>query len=709
MSEARKADVIVTISRDEPTDLRCLQSVLEHSGSALGRVILVLEDVDVPELLTSLTALALNDHRMSLLRNWRPLGKVESLNRGLAERQGDAVLLRGYSVVTPGWLVELAEVAHAEERTACVAPLSNGGGLCSVPSLDVATAPNRVEPEVIRAACAGLPRWTEVPRLSGSCVYLRGDVLDAVGLLDSGFASVSACLDDWVMRALAFGFVAKRANRVFVHQLGLCIDPPATDCNEGSDSALIDSRYPYLADQVARFRGTLDASLAARATDVMVRGKLPVAYDLRHLPREQVGTRTYAVCLATALGTLPEVELTLLVRDPVQARGLAGRVITEDDWRDDVAVIHRPAQVIDPRDLRLLFESSAHIVITYLDLIGYRIPLVFPEDQQFHQYRATSRLSLQAVQRILAISESSGAELAREFGIPRDEIGIVPLGVESDAFAVRESKDSAALRKLQLPSRYFFSVATDFPHKNLPNLLDAYAVFRKRWRSGDPPGLVLAGYATGARLGFYRRLANEALPPGVVYLGPVSSDQLRLLYQHAEALVYPSLYEGFGLPPLEAMSAGTAVIAMRFSAVPEVCGDAAFYPDGLSANDLARALEVLASDDGLRSDLRRRGKQRVLQFQWEKTARETLDNYRLAVHSPSARSLQMRRMLREAILCWSEPIAAGSELAPLLPHHPVHVPRTLGIRESWRSLNFAVQQRLRLELGRLRTRERKSA
>ena len=96
-----------------------------------------------------------------------------------------------------------------------------------------------------------------------------------------------------------------------------------------------------------------------------------------------------------------------------------------------------------------------------------------------------------------------------------------------------------------------------------------------------------------------------------------------MLYQNAEALVFPSLYEGFGLPPLEAMAAGTPVIAMPISAVPEVGGDSVLYPDSLSAVDLARAMETVATNEYLRNDLRERGIRRAEQFRWENTARQT--------------------------------------------------------------------------------------
>ena len=246
--------------------------------------------------------------------------------------------------------------------------------------------------------------------------------------------------------------------------------------------------------------------------------------------------------------SLGEIDLSLLVRVPNRPKGLRGHVVTEESWRDDCAVIHRPAQILHPQEMKLLFDSSPHVVITYLDLIGYRIPLAYPNDREFNQYRATSNLSLQGVQRVIAISESVSREVTDEFGIPQSEIDVVYLGVEAESFAERKPEDRSVLRKMKIPQRFFFSVATDFPHKNLATLVDAYKLFRIHWQDGNPPALVLAGYASSARAGYYPRLTSQPLPDGVYYLGPISSEKLRVLYQHAEAMVYPSLYEGFGLP-----------------------------------------------------------------------------------------------------------------------------------------------------------------
>lgn len=710
MSQARTADALVVAHDCAPVTLRCLESILRNGGSTLDRLIIVIASPSAGAISRRLEKLARGDARVLLLRSSVGHGDVEAYNRGLAERVADVVLLQSDIEVTPGWLDELAEVVYSEQRTACASPLINHDGYCSVPVHELGVHLEMRDEATVRAACAGLPRWNVVPVLSGVCCYLRGDVIDAVGRLDISYPSVDLAGSDWVLRAQALGFSAKRANHTYVQRIASdrAIQTNENEADHGR--SLLALRHPHLQPQLDRFDATLDRSLAAHAVRLHRTGRLRVAYDLRPLPPEQVGTRTYAVSLVKALGKISQIDLTLLVRDPLQAQGLDGRVVTAEQWMDDVEVIHRPMQVIDPRDLRLLYESSAHLILTYQDLIGYRIPQVFPTDVEFHSYRATSCLSLQGIQRILAYSECAAREIVEEFGVPREEVVVVPLGVDAGLYSRRDPGDRAIIRKLRLPQRFFFSVATDFPHKNLPCLLEAYAIFRERWSQGSCPGLVLAGYATSSRGGFYQRLDSQSTRDGLTFLGPVSADQLRVLYQQSEGLIFPSLYEGFGLPPLEAMAAGTAVIAMPISSVPEVGGDCVLYPDGFSPEALAHAMQRLATDTQLRERLRDLGKERVGQFCWGRTASRTLEVYRSAVLQPSARSLAMRRRLREAILNWSDPmpqIPASSETAyyhPFVEAHPV------GIRTAWKALNLAVHRRLRQEMGRVnRVSRRRSA
>ena len=140
-------------------------------------------------------------------------------------------------------------------------------------------------------------------------------------------------------------------------------------------------------------------------------GKLRIALDIRYLTPDQVGTRTYAVSLANALAELPEIDLTLLCETRDSGQGIEGTRRHAHSMGGRRRIIHRPAQVGDADDLRLLFNSSAHVLITYQDLIAYRIPDAFSTDGEFKRYRTTSRLSLQGVQRVIAYSESAARSM----------------------------------------------------------------------------------------------------------------------------------------------------------------------------------------------------------------------------------------------------------------------------------------------------------
>ena len=356
-------------------------------------------------------------------------------------------------------------------------------------------------------------------------------------------------------------------------------------------------------------------------------------------------------------------------------------------------VIHRPMQLIDPRELKLLFESSAHLVITFQDLIGYRIPKVFPTDVDHQTYQATNQLSLQAFQRILAFSENAASEIVEEFQVPREDVVVVPLGVDAARFSAKTPGDDDTFQRLNIQGRFFFSIATDFPHKNLECLLEAYAHLRADWAGGGYPALVLAGYPTASRGGLYQNGKASLSRAGVTFLGPVSDDQLRILYQRSEALIYPSLYEGFGLPLLEAMAAGTPVIAMSLSSVPEVGADCVFYPDGFSADALAHAMKELASNPELQARLRVVGGQRVKQFTWEQTGRHAFNAYRQAVLQPSERSLNMRRSLRDATLSWSQMAVQRPGLSSVITSAP-------GVRMAWYELHAALNRSLKRRVRR---------
>lgn len=216
--------------------------------------------------------------------------------------------------------------------------------------------------------------------------------------------------------------------------------------------------------------------------------------------------------------------------------------------------------------------------------------------------------------RIITDSNFSRTELARRAGINEDKIRVVPLGAEH---ILATPCDISVLANAGLQGRPFIlAVSSHSAHKNLKALCEAARNLDNRAYQ-----VVIAG-GSNARV-----FETEATswPAGVKHLGYVTDAQLRALYTHASCFVYPSLYEGFGLPPLEAMSCGCPVVVSNAASLPEVCGDAAVYCDPHDPADIARSIARVMEDDALREDLRCRGYQQAREFTWDRSARLLID------------------------------------------------------------------------------------
>ena len=208
--------------------------------------------------------------------------------------------------------------------------------------------------------------------------------------------------------------------------------------------------------------------------------------------------------------------------------------------------------------------------------------------------------------RILTLSEFSRAELGRHVGIAPDRITIIPAGGEH---ILAEPADSRILQRLGLKGRYVLAVSSRSPHKNFAGIQAAMKLIRHRDIT-----LVFAG---GANPRIFR--SGEELSDDSCMAGRVTDPELRALYESAECFVYPSFYEGFGFPPLEAMTSGCPVVVSRAASLPEVCGEAAVYCDPNDPADIGRALDEVLESAELRTELRRRGKERASQFTWSRS------------------------------------------------------------------------------------------
>ena len=237
-------------------------------------------------------------------------------------------------------------------------------------------------------------------------------------------------------------------------------------------------------------------------------------------------------------------------------------------------------------------------------------------------FRTLLARGLQYCSRVITVSTHARSEIVYFMGehfAPR--LVVIPEAAQT-AFSVPCSQEQRQRVRAAygLPERYLLTVATVEPRKNLVTLLDAYQQLRQRLGNLCPPLVIVGrkGWHCDDIFGYMR-----ALQESIIFPGHVSDADLVALYQMASVFVFPSLYEGFGLPLLEAMRAGCPVVSSRSSSLPEVAGDAALFVDPLQADEMAAAIERLLSDERLRAQLVELGRVRAQHFTWEETARRT--------------------------------------------------------------------------------------
>jgi glycosyltransferase involved in cell wall biosynthesis len=285
--------------------------------------------------------------------------------------------------------------------------------------------------------------------------------------------------------------------------------------------------------------------------------------------------------------------------------------------RARVELIHAPAYT-GP------FWAGVPVVLTVHDVSYALHPEWYPNRigparQWFYRQSARSAV------RILTVSEFSASEIVTAYGTPKRSITVAPLGV--DEFFTPSDPDVPNDLPADVAEPFLLHVGDLHERRNLSVVIEALAEARRHFGSVAALSLVLAGIDRGVS-GALCRLAEDAgIGDAVVSLGAVSDERLRALYRGAAALVYPSLYEGFGLPLLEAMACGTPVIASRNASIPEVVGDAGVL---LDPTDVGQWVEAIMNDGALRARLTAAGLRRAASFTWEQTARITLDAYREA-------------------------------------------------------------------------------
>ena len=313
-----------------------------------------------------------------------------------------------------------------------------------------------------------------------------------------------------------------------------------------------------------------------------------------------------------SLAATGEVEVIQVANDrrrPPAGGGLGSvRNLVRDAWWSQVELprlARRARAEVIHHPLPARTRDRTAQVVTVMDLSFERLPECF--DRRFRAYaHRAHRAAALASDAVICISRTTAADAGELWGVPEERIIVAPLGpgqrlVGASASAVRT---------------HLLYVGDDEPRKNLAGLLEAYRLHRGQVDDALP--LVLAGSAT-------------ADGPGIAVERHPARERLAELYAGAVALIHPSLYEGFGLAALEAMAAGTPVVAARSPGLEEVCGDAARYADPRDPASLAAAIAEVAASPGLRRELAERGHRRADEFSWARCARAHATAYSLAL------------------------------------------------------------------------------
>lgn len=275
-----------------------------------------------------------------------------------------------------------------------------------------------------------------------------------------------------------------------------------------------------------------------------------------------------------------------------------------------------------------LYHATEHLlvplwgvpcVLTVHDLIYH----LFPEHHKWLNYRflnAAMPLFVRRADHIIAISQSTKRDLMRLYGTPEDKISVVYEAAAPGFIPQPPNRVAAVRERLGLPERYLLAVGTIEPRKNYARLVEALAILRR-----DDPDLrlVIAGSEGWLTGGFHRALEEHEQSRAVIRPGWVTDEDLPSLYAGATALVLPSLYEGFGLPVLEAMAVGTPVACSHTSSVGEIAGDAALTFDPENTGEMVEVLRRLLRDGDRRESLREKGYARAAEFSWARAAKET--------------------------------------------------------------------------------------
>ena len=272
-------------------------------------------------------------------------------------------------------------------------------------------------------------------------------------------------------------------------------------------------------------------------------------------------------------------------------------------------------------------------VVTFHDLSIYKIPHCYPRISGARE-KAVYGLMANKADRIIAVSNSTKKDVEEIFKIPSEKIDVIYSGLDKRFFEESKISGQKVLEKYGITKKYILFLGTLEPSKNITRLLEAFAKFKEK--TNPPAGgtnskfdyqLVLAGKRGWLSQEYLRTIKDLGLGKDVIFTGYIVGDELVPLFRNSQFFIMPSLHEGFGMTVLEAFATGTPAIISKVSSLPEIAGDAAYYINPINTEEITEAMLKFSQNEDLRSGFRAKGSQQVKKFDWQKTARETLEIY----------------------------------------------------------------------------------
>lgn len=286
-----------------------------------------------------------------------------------------------------------------------------------------------------------------------------------------------------------------------------------------------------------------------------------------------------------------------------------------------VDVLHGPVFRLLPKGC---YKKS---VVTIHDLKFLKPPGMISNQNDITFFKGPTIDAIRRADCIIAVSEFVRNDLIENFRISTGRIKVIHSGIGKEFNPIQDPiRLKAVQSKFTIKNKYLLFVGFIETKKNLPRLIEAYS--RIRNTLPEPYQLVIAGPHGPATQEVIQKIKELSLERDVILTGQVSREDLPLLYTGASLFVFPSLYEGFGFPPLEAMASGTPVIASNTGSIPEVIGENGFLIDPYNLDKMAEAIYMALTDDNLRESLRRKGLSHCKKFTWEQAASQVLQIYR---------------------------------------------------------------------------------